>query len=325
MSTPDHSRVPLQSLPRVAGSWTFVYIEHARIDRADHAVSVRAPGGTIDVPIANLTCLMLGPGTNITHEAVKTCADCGVSLVWSGEAGVKLYASGMGETRSSRNLLHQATAWADEAERMRVVLRMYRQRFQEELPDDLTLEQVRGKEGVRVRTAYSQASQASGIPWKGRNYDRGSWASADPVNQALSTANACLYGVCHAAIVALGFSPALGFIHTGKQLSFVYDIADLYKVDLTIPLAFRAVQLGGTANLSASVRRMCRDAFFQHRLLARIVPDIQLCLGLRPEPVQVFRVGPDPESADGLSLWDPGGPVAAGVNHGDPNEGGTPH
>lgn len=314
--------MPLQSLPRVERSWTFLYVEHARIDRAEHAVAIHDEHGSIRVPVACLSALMLGPGTRVSHEAIKVSADCGLSLVWCGEAGVRFYGSGLGETHSAKNLMHQARLWADERTRMEVVNRMYRQRFDESLDPDLTLEQVRGKEGVRVRTAYGRASKATGIPWMGRRYDRGRWERADPVNRALSTANSCLYGLCHAAIVATGFSPGLGFIHTGKQLSFVYDIADLYKVDLTIPLAFQAVQLAGTADLSTRVRRMCRDAFRRHRLLARVVPDMQVCLGLKPEPVRSYMVAPDPKSETGLGLWDPGGIVPAGINHG---EGEGPH
>src|SRR5690554_5875285 len=183
---------------------------------------------------------MLGPGTSITHAAVKTLAESGCLVIWCGEQGIRFYAQGMGETRSASRLLHQATLYADPELRSHVVVRLYRMRFIEDLPSSLTLQQLRGREGSRVREAYARASEASGVPWTGRSYDRNNWSNADPVNKALSVANSCLYGICHAAIVSLGYSPGLGFIHTGKLLSFVYDIADLYKVEITIPTAFHA-------------------------------------------------------------------------------------
>jgi len=223
--------------------------------------------------------LMLGPGTSITHEAIKVLAENGSLVVWCGEYGVRFYAQGMGETRKAYHLLKQAELASDPAKRIQVVLRMYRYRFGETLHPELSLEQIRGLEGVRVREAYARASREYGVPWNGRRYDRANWGAADPINRALSTANACLNGLCHAAIVSAGYSPALGFIHTGKQLSFVYDIADLYKVEVTVPLAFRVVA-ESKEHLESRVRHACRDAFREHRLLERILPDIDQVLGI---------------------------------------------
>ncbi|WP_441289016.1 CRISPR-associated endonuclease Cas1 [Sorangium sp. KYC3313] len=167
-------------------------------------------------------------------------------------------------------------------------------------------------EGVRVREAYAKASRATGLPWSGRAYKRGDWGAADPVNRALSTANACLYGLCHAAIVSTGFSPALGFVHTGKMLSFVYDVADLYKVEVTVPIAFRAAAMG-TASLESNVRRLCRSAFYDERLIQRIVPDMQRVLGLKADATLLVTHAPDGDAPG--ALWDPvKGSVAGGKN-----------
>lgn len=125
---------------------------------------------------------------------------------------------------------------------------------------DLTLEQLSGHEGIRARQAYAEASRETGITWEGRDYHSSSWQTANPVNRALSCVNSCLYGLCHAAIVSAGFSPALGFVHTGKTLSFVYDIADLYKTELTIPVAFSAVK-ESSSQLETRVRKTCREVF----------------------------------------------------------------
>ena len=174
-------------------------------------------------------------------------------------------------------------------------------RFHERLAADLTVQQLRGMEGIRVREAYARASRDTGVPWHGRNYDRSDWRAADPVNRALSAANSCLYGVCHAAILSTGYSPALGFIHTGKQLSFVYDIADLYKVDLTIPVAFQAAA-EGLGELERKVRLRCRDAFRESRLVKRIIPDIRRALG---ETGQEDDFTPDSDAAMPTDLWLP--------------------
>jgi CRISPR-associated protein Cas1 len=270
----------LQELPKLRDGLSYLYLEHCIIEQKYKAVeAIDKEHGRTMLPAAALAVLMLGPGTSISHEAVKTLCDNGCSVLWCGEEGVRLYAQGVGETRKGYRLIRQAELVSDPAKRMEVITRMYRFRFDEELEPDLSLEQVRGYEGVRVRKAYAQASQQHGVPWSGRRYDRSDWAQADPINRALSTANACLNGVCHAAIVSVGYSPGLGFIHTGKQLSFVYDVADLYKTELTVPLAFR-LTAESTQNLETRVRHACRDVFRQQQLLARILPDIDQMLGV---------------------------------------------
>ncbi len=308
----------LHLLPKVRDSWSYLYAEHCRVDQEGKAIALHDAQGTTPVPCASLSLLMLGPGTSVTHAAVRALAENGCLVVWCGEEGVRLYAQGLGETRSARNLLRQARLCTDRVLRLRVVMQMYRLRFRDEpLDPNLTLQQLRGREGIRVRMAYADASRRTGVPWSGRSYQRESWSAADPVNRALSAANSCLYGVCHAAIVAAGYSPALGFIHTGKMLSFVYDIADLYKADLTIPVAFRVVA-AGTSNLEGRVRRACRDAFHQQRLLQRIIPDIETALAAGGLPsggdADEFAV----DEARPGALWDPDiGPVAGGVNRAD--------
>lgn len=301
----------LRILPKVRDSWSYLYVEHARIDQEDKGICIHDAKGRVHVPCASLSLLMLGPGTSVTHAAVMTMAEAGCLVAWCGEQGVRFYAQGMGETRSAANLMQQARFWADPQRRMQVVRRMYEMRFGEPLDPALTLRQIRGKEGARVRAAYARASETYGVPWSGRNYDRDDWDRSDPVNRALSAANACLYGVCHAAIVAAGYSPALGFIHTGKMLSFVYDVADLYKTDITIPAAFMEVAKG-VQRLETRVRHRCRDLFADRRLLERIVTDLARLFDLDPDPEPEV----DLEAALPGDLWDPEGPVGGGRNFG---------
>jgi CRISPR-associated protein Cas1 len=294
----------LHVLPKFRDGWSYLYVEHCRVDQEDRAIAVHDAAGKVPVPCANLALLMLGPGVSITHAAVSVLADHGCLVAWSGEEGVRFYALGMGETRSASNFLHQAQMWADPKHHLHVVRRLYQLRFSEKLDPSLTLRQIRGMEGVRVREAYARAARETGVSWSGRSYRRDAWSAADPVNRALSTANSCLYGICHAGIVSAGFSPALGFIHTGQMLSFVYDVADLYKTDITIPAAFAAVAQG-TDKLERRVRLACRDHFVSTRLLEKIIPDIQAVLALpargAPGRGEVFDSDP---GAPG-PLWDP--------------------
>jgi CRISPR-associated protein Cas1 len=301
----------LQLLPRFDDGLTFLYVEHARIEQEENAIVLLDDTGRTPVPVAALSTLMLGPGTSITHAAVIACADNGCSIIFCGEDGVRLYASGLGETRRASNLMEQARCWASPEEHLAVVRRMYRMRFTEDLDASLSLEQIRGMEGARVRDAYARLSRTTGVPWSGRSYD-GEWSSATPVNRALSTANACLYGLCHAAIVSTGFAPGLGFVHTGKSLAFVYDIADLYKVDVTVPLAFRCAADGPLDGLESRTRRACRDKFRQSKLIERIVPDIQRVLGLKPEPVHLIDTS---DIEPGPELWGPDGNADGARNY----------
>lgn len=302
----------LHILPRVRDSWSYLYVEHARIDQESFGICIHDIDGRTYVPCASLSLVMLGPGTSVTHAAVSTMAECGCLVAWVGEKGVRFYAQGLGETRSSKNLLRQASLWANEESRLSVVRRMYELRFGEPIPSDWTLRQIRGKEGARVRAAYAKASEKWGVPWTGRDYQRDEWERADPVNRALSAANSCLYGVCHAVIVALGYSPGIGFIHTGKALSFVFDIGDLYKLEFTVPVAFEEASKG-EGKIESRVRHRCRDLFYENQLLKRIVADLDLLFGINVDDEESLF---DVDEALPGELWDPEGNVAGGRNFG---------
>jgi len=311
----------LHELPKVRDSLSFLYVEHVRIDQHHRAIALHRldeSGNHVDipVPIASLQLLMLGPGVSITHAAICALSKTSCLVLWCGEEGVRLYASGTGGTRSAAKLVRQASLASDEKSRLAVVERMYRKRLGP-LDPGYTLQQIRGMEGIRVREAYAAASRRTGTPWHGRSYKRERWGAADSVNRALSAANSCLYGICHAAILATGYCSAIGFIHTGKQLSFVYDIADLYKVDLTIPVAFEAAA-EGDSEIERRVRIALRDRFGQTRLLQRVFPDIEDCLAVDSQDVQPIATQQPDFDVDGAApgpLWDPDGNVQGGVDH----------
>ena len=313
----------LHQLPQIRDSLSHMYVEHARIDRHEKSIAIHDASGHTPVPAASLAVLMLGPGTNITQAAITSLADNNCLVIWCGEENVRFYASGMGGTRSAYPVLRQARLASDERTRLEVVKRMYRMRFHDSVDELLTVEQLRGMEGVRVREAYARLSRETGVEWTGRNYDRFNWSSADPVNRALSCANACLYGICHAAILATGYSPAIGFVHTGKQLSFVYDIADLYKVEVAIPVAF-TIAKDDPPNLERAVRLRCRDVFRETRLLQRIVPDIKKALGGKSTGDEE-DFAPDSDPALPTELWTPESEMRSNTmpdEGGDSGEGG---
>ncbi|MDX2007839.1 MAG: type I-E CRISPR-associated endonuclease Cas1e [Meiothermus sp.] len=300
----------LQELPKFRDGLSYLYLEQGRLEQQDHAVAFYSQEGAVAIPAAALGVLLLGPGTSVTHAAIRQLANNGCSVFWVGEEMMRFYASGMGETRSSANLMRQAQAWSESSAHLEVVKRMYRMRFPEGLPKELTLEQIRGREGVRVRDTYARWSRETGVEWKGRIYNRGKWAEADPINRALSAGAACLYGLAHAAIVSAGYSPALGFIHTGKQLSFVYDVADLYKAETLIPTAFKVVA-ESESGVERRVRHTLRDRLKEVKLLERIVSDLHSLFDALEFP--------DPYAADPSApgeLWDPDGNVEGGTAYG---------
>jgi len=273
---------------------SFVYFEHCRVEQDAKAIAVFQEKDRYSIPCASISTLMLGPGTSITHAAIKALSDNACKVHWVGEDALRFYTSGQSSSSNTDRLLHQAQLWADLPQRLAVVRQMYQFRFQEDLAPDLTLQQVRGLEGVRMRTLYSRLSQSTGVEWKGRDYKQDNWNDANPINQALSIANACLYAVCQAALTSVGYSPALGFIHTGKPLSFVYDIADLYKAETTIPAAFEAVA-GTYFNLEVVVRRKCREKFSQVRLMQHLIRDVDRVLQY---------AGADETAEAECALWD---------------------
>lgn len=303
----------LHILPKIRDGWRYLYLEHCRVGREDNAIVAHDKEGRVPVPCTMLSLLMLGPGTSVTHAAISVLADSGCLVAWCGEQGIRFYAAGMGETRSASVLLRQVKLVSNPQSRLRVVAKMYEARFDEPLEPGLTLQQIRGKEGARVRAAYSRCAREFGVEWHGRNYDRSSWGGGDPLNRALSAANSCLYGVCHSAIISIGLSPALGFIHTGKMLSFVYDVADLYKTQVTIPAAFQETARDG-GQLESRVRRACRDKFSEIRLLGRIVSDLQGLLELA-DADEATKL--DDDAALPGQLWDPGELVPSGINYDD--------
>ncbi|BAQ35290.1 type I-E CRISPR-associated endonuclease Cas1e [Dehalococcoides sp. THU3] len=282
----------LYELPRFRDRWSYLYLEMGRLDVDADGLGFHQENCVVPVPIDQLGVVMLGPGSTVTHAAIKSLSQNNCLVAWTGQDGIRLYAASIGGTYSARRLIRQARLVSDEEKRLEVAWRMYRFRFNETIPPVVSLESIRGMEGIRVRRAYAKASQEYGVEWNGRHYDQKDWNKGDPINRALSAANACLYGICHAAILSAGYSSALGFVHTGKMLSFVYDIADLYKTELTIPVAFK-IAAANPEDLERQVRMECREAFYKYKLLERLLPDIAEVLGVSDD------IGEGPDEFEG--------------------------
>ena len=273
----------LRTLPKARDSISFLYFDHCRIEQDDFSIAVFQKESCYRIPCANISTLLLGPGSVITHAAVKTLGENLCTIQWVGEDALRFYACGRSGASGTDRLLHQVAKYSDPAARLAVVRRMYAFRFQEELSVDLTLQQIRGMEGVRMRTIYQRLSKATGVEWSGRSYRTEAWDESSEINKALSIANFTLYSVCQAVLQSVGYLPALGFVHTGKPLSFVYDVADLYKGETSIPAAFEAVS-SSYLDLSGLVRRKCREKFTAMRLMSRIVDDLDRILEFRRDP-----------------------------------------
>lgn len=267
----------IQALPQITDRITFLYLEHCKINRQDSAITVIDDKGITNIPSGMISVLLLGPGTEITHRAMELIGDSGVSVCWIGEHGVRYYAGGRPLTHSSHLILRQAELVSNQRKHLDVAKKMYSMRFPDEDVSGLTLQQLRGREGSRIRKVYKELSKKWGVDWNGREYNHNDYTASDTVNQALSASHACLYGLAHAVICALGCSPALGFVHIGHERSFVYDIADLYKAEITIPIAFE-IASQETEDISRVVRHRVRDEMVKVRLLERMVKDIKYLL-----------------------------------------------
>jgi CRISPR-associated protein Cas1 len=291
---------------------SMLFVERARIDVKDSAfVAIDAEGARTVIPVGGLACLMLEPGVRISHAAVAMAAQAGTLITWVGEGGVRLYSAGQPGGARADKLLWQAALALDDSARLRVVRAMYAYRFDEEPPAKRSVDQLRGIEGARVRHSYDLLARKFGVTWKHRRYDPGDWDAADIPNRCLSAATSCLHGLSEAAVLAAGYAPAIGFLHRGKPLSFVYDVADLWKTRTVVPIAFRIAAKAQKGQLDMAperaVRQACRDEFRKSGLLSQIIPTIEeiLTAGDLPKP------DPAPEG-QGPAIPEPKGGKDAG-------------
>lgn len=270
--------IPLKPIP-IKDRNSMIFVGMGRIDVKDGAFVVidEVNGERMHIPVGSVVCIMLEPGTRVSHAAVKLAAQVGTLLIWVGEAGVSLYAAGQPGGARSDKLLYQAKLALDENLRLKVVRKMFELRFGEPAPERRSVDQLRGIEGARVRKTYELLAKQYGVEWRGRRYDPKDWEKGDVVNQCISAATSCLYGVTEAAILAAGYAPAIGFIHSGKPLSFVYDMADITKFESVVPEAFK-IASKHPRSPEREVRIACRNIFRETKLLNRLIPLIEKVL-----------------------------------------------
>lgn len=303
---PGPPPVEIGELVRAEDRISFLYLERCTVHRDGNALTAQDDRGIVHVPAATIGALLLGPGTRVTHQAMMLMAESGSTCVWVGEQGVRYYAHGRTLTNSSRLMEAQARLVTNQSSRLRVARAMYAMRFPDEDVTGLTMQQLRGREGARVKRIYRAESDRTGVEWSRRDYNPEDFNESDAVNQALSAATTCLYGVTHAVIVALGCSPALGFVHTGHARSFVYDIADLYKAELAIPVAFDVAATHETDDVPGEARRRMRDRIYEAKLLTRTTRDLYRLLAENPDEAD------EQPDWDVIQLWDGGDRRVAG-------------
>ena len=283
----------LTELSRTSDRISFLYLEHAKINRQDSAIKVLNADGMVYVPVALISVLLLGPGVDVTHRAMELMGDAGMAVVWVSEYGVRQYAHGRALNHSSRLLEQQAKLVSNTRSRLAIARKMYQMRFPNEDVSKLTMQQLRGKEGSRVRKVYRKQSAKTGVTWHGRDYNVENFDTGTPINKALTAAHQTLYGLSYSVVAALGLSPGLGFIHTGHDLAFIYDFADIYKADYSIPISFEMTAEYGDQDIATRTRQAMRDAFKDGKLLKRMVHDLKFLFEVEDDqPVEV------------MSLWD---------------------
>ena len=279
--------------PHLGDKISYLYVEHCRIEQEDSSIVLQQKGTRTPIPIGVIACLICGPGTTVTHRAIQACGDNQTLLVWSGEQMRTFYASGMYENKSSQNLLRQIDYFSNKHKHLEVARRMYANRFPGLDMSGMNMNQMRGAEGTRMKKLYQKLASEYNVQWNNRNYKSQDFDAQDDINKALTYGNHLLYNVCHAAIVTLGFSPAIGFIHSGSMRSFVYDVADLYKEFITITPAFRIMSDGYHVDLGSDIRQAVRAAMQEHKLLKCVTKDLY----------KMFEIDNAPETLS-TGIWD---------------------
>jgi CRISPR-associated protein Cas1 len=273
-------KVTRDTLPQVSAKYPFIYLERGRLEIDDSSVKwLDCDLNVIRLPIATLNCLLLGPGTSITHEAIKVISSSNCSVCWVGEDSLLFYAVGQTATSNTRNFRKQMLLASDETKSLAVARRMYTKRFPNAELAGKNLKEMMGMEGYRVRELYQQKAEEYKVGWKGRSYIPGKFELGDMTNQIMTSASAALYGIISSAVHSMGYSPHIGFIHSGSPLPFVYDLADMYKEHLCIDLAFAlTLEMAGVYN-KHKVSESFRKRVIKMDLLGNIAFDIEEMLG----------------------------------------------
>lgn len=261
------------------GTLRFICTESAELESGDYAI-----------PYQNVSLILLGPGSTVSHDALRILARHGTLLAAVGEGGTKFYTAppmGQGHSEVARA---QSRLWADEKVRLDTARRMYAFRFGKILPHrDISV--LRGIEGARMKETYRIEADRYRLPWEGRRYNRSQPEGADIPNQAINHAATFVECAADVAVAAVGALPPLGFIHEDSSNAFTLDIADLYRAEVTIPLAFRVARQAldnAGLNLERTLRKEAAAEFRRGKLIPKMIDRIKELLG-------VHDAGSDPQ------------------------------
>lgn len=246
-------------LTRAKERISLLYIEKARIEQSEYGVQIRQGNKISEIPITTISCIILGPGTTITHRAVSNIAQAGCSICWMGMNQAVFYAYGEPATNKSKNILKQMHYHESKVLHTEIIHKMYNWRYPNDKIKSMTLNKLKGHEGIRVKECYERCAKLYNIDWDGRIYDKFDFEKSDTVNKYISALNNILYAITEAIILIMGYSPAIGFIHTGRINSFVFDISDLFKERLTIPLAFKLTKEYGFFNRDLMIKEFRKE------------------------------------------------------------------
>jgi len=272
-------KITRENLPQVKDKYPFIYLERGRMEIDDSSVKwINSEGEIIRLPIAVINAILLGPGTSITHEAVKVIASTNCSVCWVGEDSLLFYAVGQSPTSDSRNMREQMKIANDTKKSLEVAKRMFSKRFTDTELEGKTLKEIMGMEGIRVKAMYEKYALKYNVGWKGRSFIPGKFEMSDLTNKIITSSNLALYSVLTSAVYAMGYSPRIGFVHSGSPLPFIYDIADLYKEYLSIDMAFYLTyELAGSYN-RARVLSEFKKRVLEIDLLGNLSRDIKYVL-----------------------------------------------
>ena len=272
---PIFEKPSIETLPLAKDRWTPIYLEHGRLEVDDSSIKwIGADRVVFRIPVAVISAILLGPGTTVTHAAIKACADSNTPICWVGEENLRFYALGITPTHDNQNSKLHAEIWADKKHRILIARKMFKLRFPEVEINDRSINELRGMEGLRVRALYAKLGEQYGVTWRGRKYNKNCWDIADTLNCAISANNANLYALIASIVCSMGFLPQLGFVHETGTLPFIYDIADLYKAETSLPAAFLAAR-EKPQDTGELARTLLKQLIEENQLLQRIPKDLE--------------------------------------------------
>lgn len=239
------------------------------------------PAGDYQIPHQAVSIVLLGPGSSVTHDALRLLARHGCALAAIGEGGVRFYTAPPLLPDSSAVARAQVRLWADRETRMEVARAMYAIRFGD-IVRTRDIEVLRGREGAHIKESYQLAADRFGIPWHGRRYDRANPNAGDSPNQAINHASSAMTAAASIAVASVAAIPQLGFVHEDSGQSFVLDIADLYRHDILLEIAFGAAKEADRTGTPVErlVRRRAAKLFHRKSIIPSMIDRIKILVGV---------------------------------------------